>query len=1457
MINKTFRLFISSTFSDFITERSILNEEIFPEIDAYCQSQGYHFQLIDLRWGVNNESALNQNTLSICLDEVKRCRSLSPRPNFLLMAGERYGWIPLPAGISKPEFEGLLPFASDGERERICAWYLPDENAIGGEYVLKTRSGAFVSDEVWKQEEQRLHDALLACAGRSNALSEETLKRLTSSATEQEILEGLLTDDTVCGNAVALFRTGYPEKDPDQTKILALKKRIREKMSADGCVGNLFTLAWGRDYPAQFRQTITDALKANIAEEILRLEQESKTSDDGNRLLADLLPADGLIRRRSELLAIEQYVQGGTDAPLFVTGDSGSGKTTVLADYILHADHSGETVFSAFYGLDEASYTLVDCLKTMTGTIKQAYDISYNLDVSETNLAEGIHRLLQAVPEEKKTVLIIDGWDLFHDVGEIRESVFPARLPPHIKVIVSMATGEISRRFLTSGSHTLKIDRFTEEESDANLSRFLKQRGRQIVPDAQRAEISAVIRDGATPLLLKLLTEICARWRSADADPSLPDSTEEIALLHLNSMFDRFGHNRELVLYALALIANSPYGITEEELQSLLLKFPPVKAYFVSEDRYRHDLNKLPFVVWSRLFYDLKGCLTLTKINGNIVVKFAHAVFYRVFTRQYAAYCTAADAMLAEHYGAQASVFDASRPNTRKAVILPFLLKKKGDKRGLADLYEDLDFVNATVLVGNVDNTISDLWFLLASEGDVPHKNRLLSLFDCLQQNRDMLNCYYNEFFSCAAAAGIADVSDFPIERVQTGEDASGAFFPYSRNAGVEWNAADNKYAVYHRSYVCICNSVTGSELCRVFVESAKAGGQALVKRVLWISDSVIAVMVHEEGIRLYDVGNAIPNPIGEIRHADVAADKIRYSASHRLLFMQVGKRLTAFDPDTCLPVYGIPLHYKDALGIDLSEDELYVKERVGRIDVYDVQTGAFVKHIPVKRRHATPFNRFDLSDLRRVNGDRWLEMEQVTPTLALYDTAANTKTYLHPPFYRGWGDLLPGRKFLLIVRPEILVAIDLEENLSMKYYESANLQSASWVIEDQTLSLLTINGLRTVSLEAFTPFPPEVSRCLCLSGSAFYSVGYLGKALSGVLSLLSPLIRIFRNPRQYLRYAFLFSEAFEEVTAPLFFDREIRTGTLVEYAEDGKIAIAFEDRDTVFVYDADRTPLSVIDKLGLAVDNNLFKLRFSPDSRLLLLWCNLYVKVFDVAKGAELFTINLSKRPALDVLFEGSPAEVRLLLCDGKAYTVSVDRIRAGIKTLPKRVLKRDDLAERLPYWGPYTMFSEDGEPSVFPLLDVESFLQDLDDVATARAPHRWFQHANLYGSFRHLLFYCDGEFYLNADDSGIFAHPSVDFTKSQLIEQLHDASPLKCYLREKNDLQSTLYEFGDRYLVLISRLLNSIIAFDLNTMTVCAAHKVSGNIIGCRTVSGDVIEVLIDKAPYQLQFRINLYDD
>src|SRR4051812_22801638 len=90
------RVFVSSTFNDLAAERNALPEEAFPHLRDLCQRHGARFQAGDLPWGGSGEASLGQQALGICLQEIRRCQRLSPRPNFTALLGERYGWPPLP-----------------------------------------------------------------------------------------------------------------------------------------------------------------------------------------------------------------------------------------------------------------------------------------------------------------------------------------------------------------------------------------------------------------------------------------------------------------------------------------------------------------------------------------------------------------------------------------------------------------------------------------------------------------------------------------------------------------------------------------------------------------------------------------------------------------------------------------------------------------------------------------------------------------------------------------------------------------------------------------------------------------------------------------------------------------------------------------------------------------------------------------------------------------------------------------------------------------------------------------------------------------------------------------------------------------------------------------------------------------------------------------------------------------
>ena len=111
------RVFVSSTFSDLKEERNVLQRDVFPRLEHYCLVRGFQFQAIDLRWGVPGEAGRDHRTMQICFDELRRAQEVSPRPNFLVLLGDRYGWQPLAETITEAEFQKLETKAAELDRE--------------------------------------------------------------------------------------------------------------------------------------------------------------------------------------------------------------------------------------------------------------------------------------------------------------------------------------------------------------------------------------------------------------------------------------------------------------------------------------------------------------------------------------------------------------------------------------------------------------------------------------------------------------------------------------------------------------------------------------------------------------------------------------------------------------------------------------------------------------------------------------------------------------------------------------------------------------------------------------------------------------------------------------------------------------------------------------------------------------------------------------------------------------------------------------------------------------------------------------------------------------------------------------------------------------------------------------------------------------------------------------------
>lgn len=184
-----------------------------PKLEQFCQRQGFQFQAIDLRWGVSTEAGLDHRTMRICFDELRRAQEISPRPNFLILLGNRYGWRPLPEEICVEEFHtlehaaGQIPGSADKSAVAVLReWYREDTNAVPPVYLLQSRrqdlgdDQDYTHDAVWNQVQAVLWTIINRAMPpkqlqrRFDEAAPEGLPpaivRFQASATEQEIWRG-------------------------------------------------------------------------------------------------------------------------------------------------------------------------------------------------------------------------------------------------------------------------------------------------------------------------------------------------------------------------------------------------------------------------------------------------------------------------------------------------------------------------------------------------------------------------------------------------------------------------------------------------------------------------------------------------------------------------------------------------------------------------------------------------------------------------------------------------------------------------------------------------------------------------------------------------------------------------------------------------------------------------------------------------------------------------------------------------------------------------------------------------------------------------------------------------------------------------------------------------------------------------------------------------------------------
>jgi len=628
---RVMRVFVSSTFRDMHAERDELIKRIFPQLRKICEERGVTWSEVDLRWGITEEQSQRGEVLPICLAEIHRCR-----PYFIGLLGERYGWVP----------------------EEI-----PRE---------------LIEREPWLVE------------------------HLQQSVTELEILHGVLNNPGMADHAFFYFRDrGYVESQPIDNQPDFLELATHEDIAKYGEQEAVRR--------AEERKRKLVALKSRIRQKSFPVREDYRNSQDlGEMVLADMnaviehlypkgsepvsLDRDALeheafaqsrakvyIGRKAYYDSLDEHARDD-GPPLIVLGESGSGKSALLANWALRyrKSHPEELLLMHFIGATPYSTDWAAMVRRIMSEFARQFGIELEIPDRPDALRSAFANWLHMAAARGRVVLVLDGVNQLEDRDSALELVWlPPEIPSNIRLIVSALPGRALDDLEKRGWPTIKVQLLEADERKQLIPTYLSQYSKGL--STARIERIAATGQTANPLYLRALLD---ELRVFGVHEKLDDRLEHyLAAGTISELYKRileryeedYEREREgLVRETMTLLWAARRGLSETELLELL----------------GTNGGPLPRAHWSPLFLAAEGSL----VSRSGLIGFVHDYLRQAVEDKYGTGeqpRQQAHLRLADYFGSQYL-------GARMIDELPWQLAEAKSWQRLCDLLADPQFFTAS-----------------------------------------------------------------------------------------------------------------------------------------------------------------------------------------------------------------------------------------------------------------------------------------------------------------------------------------------------------------------------------------------------------------------------------------------------------------------------------------------------------------------------------------------------------------------------------------------------------------------------------------------------------------------------------------------------------------------------------------------------------------------------------------
>ncbi|WAR13694.1 NWD2-like protein [Mya arenaria] len=616
------RIFVSSTFTDTREERNVLLEEVYPNLKSICKE----------KYGMDFQTFLNQ----------------------------KHGFRPLQASIVATEFQMLCDALKElgKDTSQLKQWYKKDENQVPPVYILqpistyipgyRDKSNQSAREE-WDTVFNHLRENLRTASRTSHQqgkLSKEDMHKYYMSVTEAEIASGILrlpdsaADHCLCFVRIIEDITNHLDHSKAWRFIDVLTENQRAlDNEAQTILGEL------RD-----DKIVKKLNNFNISSMVAKIDAavNREKSLNTDEIYIEVLQHLSMARERCEMFhgreeileMISEYLHGNEQQILVLYGQSGCGKTSIMAQTIklVAGMFKSVAVVVRFLGTSPHSSNLWRLLRSLCEQITACYgkdksEIPEDFD----DLKDYFLKSLKFATPTKPLVLILDSLDqLTSEHNSYKLHWLPRKLPANVRFLVSTYT-EASNlldtlRLVFSGHVFVQVPVFSQVLSTEVLTAWLKNKKRTLTKE-QFGFVEEVFKKCSLPLFVKLTYDQVLLWKSYTPSNLCQLSfTVQQSIQTLFSQLEK-KHGVTMVTRSLSYVTASASGISETELEDLLSLDDTVLTDVFQI--HIPPLRRIPPLLWVRIRHDISQYLVDKEVDEVRSFFWYHRQFFETAKKRY------------------------------------------------------------------------------------------------------------------------------------------------------------------------------------------------------------------------------------------------------------------------------------------------------------------------------------------------------------------------------------------------------------------------------------------------------------------------------------------------------------------------------------------------------------------------------------------------------------------------------------------------------------------------------------------------------------------------------------------------------------------------------------------------------------------------------------------------------